>query len=403
MNKSTTKHGSRSLKDIFFTFLLVGFTAFGGPAAHVGYFREIFVSQRQWLTDRNFSELLGLCQFLPGPGSTQLAVAIGTLCRGPVGGIAALVGFSLPASLLMIGFGLGFLKYDIIGDFNWIQGLKIAVAAVVLRAVVQMAPSLCPDFRARTIAFMVFLSLLLISVSSGNIIAIAVAAVIGLVWRRPLPYSEDVSSFVVMSRSFAIGNLFFLTVLFVLLPIVALVPTVPTIVGVFDSLFRSGSLVFGGGHVVLPLLESEFVPTNWLDQDVFFAGYGIMQALPGPMFAFAGYLGTVMAPVPNGVIGGVICLIGLFLPGLLLIWGLLPFWNQFKNNQMVSSMFADVNAAVVGILASALYHPIWSNAIHDWIDGVLALSAFFAIQSQRIPTWVVVIGCVAGSTVLSQM
>ena len=389
------------IRAIFFAFFFIGCTAFGGPAAHIGYFRESFVSRRQWLTDETFADLFALSQFLPGPGSTQLAVAIGTVCRGKLGGLAALVGFTLPASVLVIAFGLGLLASDAAVDSNWLHGLKIAVVAVVLRAVSQMAPRLCPDWRGRIIAAIVLGGLILIPISSGQIIAIAVAGITGLVWRRQFSSSEVSQTSVMDSLTFGTGILLLLAVLLIGLPVLTLVTGVPTLIDVMDGLFRSGALVFGGGHVVLPLLEAEFVPTGWVDRDVFFAGYGIMQALPGPIFAFAGYLGTVMSPVPNGLLGGGICLAALFLPGLLLIWGVLPFWPRFSANHTLRSMLRDVNAAVVGLLAAALYDPIWVGAISNWTDAGLALAAFLAIQSQGIPTWVVVIGCALCGAALS--
>ena len=400
MARTMCHTGAPTVRDIFQSFFIVGCMAFGGPAAHIGYLREEFVSKKQWVTEQAFSDLLALCQFLPGPGSTQLVIAIGTVCRGRIGGLAAFMGFLLPASVLMIGFGYGFLEYENTFNQDWYRGFTIAVVAVVARAVAQMAPVLCPDFRSRFIAIVIIVGLLVWPSLFTQISAIAAGGLAGFLWRRNKTTLEKFQPIRTVSETFAVTNLSVFVFLLLGMPIFGSVVSLPDIFEVFEGLFRSGSLVFGGGHVVLPLLEAEVVPNGWLAQDAFFSGYGVMQALPGPVFAFAGYIGTVMSPAPNGLLGGFICLVALFLPGTLLIWGVLPYWARFSNNLRIGSIVSGINAAVVGLLAAALYDPIWGNAISGKTDIAIALIAFCALQLKKIPIWLVVMGCaVAAGTV----
>jgi chromate transporter len=349
---------SGSWREVLAAFFRLGLTSFGGPVAHLGYFREEFVRRRRWLDDKSYADLVALCQFLPGPASSQVGLAVGLLRGGYAGALAAWIGFTLPSAVAMVLFGYGIGALGDAAGSGWLHGLKVAAVAVVAQAVLGMARTLAPD-RARA--------------------TLAVAAVI-----------------------IALGALL-LAVFFVLLIGLPLLATaIPSqALKEFDAFYRAGSLVFGGGHVVLPLLQASVVPPGWVDNDAFLAGYGAAQAVPGPLFTFAAYLGTVMGPSPNGWIGASICLIAIFLPSFLLVIGALPFWEQLRRRPVAQASLRGVNAAVVGLLLAALYQPVWTVGITDTADFALAVAAFLLLFMWQTPPWLVVILSAAAGALIS--
>ncbi|MGH8666548.1 MAG: chromate efflux transporter, partial [Burkholderiales bacterium] len=375
MQQSTPLRGSPSpgsVAEVFKAFLVLGLTSFGGPVAHIGYFREAFVARRKWLDEAAYADLVALSQFTPGPASSKVGIAIGLARAGLPGALAAWVGFTLPSALALILFAYGVDAFA--GDLNagWLQGLAIVAVAVVAQAVWGMAKNLCPDAHRFTVA--VFASVLVTTwpTSMGQVAAIAIGALAG--WLFLAGKSDNAYAELDMPFGKAAGAvclaLFF--ALLIGLPVAAgLYPG--QALAVFDSFYRSGSLVFGGGHVVLPLLQSEVVPHGWVTNDRFLAGYGAAQAVPGPLFTFAAYLGTIMTSEPNGWSGAVLCIVAIFLPGFLLMVGVVPYWNRLRRLAPVRSALAGVNAAVVGLLLAALYHPVWTSAIQAPADFALGL------------------------------
>lgn len=391
-----------SLARIFLVFLRLGLTSFGGPVAHLGYFRAELVERRRWLTDQTYADLVALCQFLPGPASSQVVIGIGLARAGVAGAIAASLAFTLPSLLLMIAFGFGVLH--LAGDLSqagWIQALKAVAAAVVVQAVWGMARNLCPDRLRGTIALATAAMLVLWPGSLGQIIAIALGGLIG--WRlcpREVPTDPEPAP-VAIGRAPAIG----LLAAYVILLAVALLPS--ELIGIpeldlFLAMYQSGALVFGGGHVVLPLLEAETVRTGWVSGDAFLAGYGAAQALPGPLFTFAAFLGTVQEPTPNGLLGGLIATVGIFLPAFLLLFGILPFWLRLRASPAARAALSGINAAVVGLLVAAIYDPVFTSAIHSGREMAIALAAFALLHLWRAPPWLVVIGAGTVTSLLVQ-
>ncbi len=389
-----------SALEVLRIFAKLGVTCFGGPVAHIGYFRGEFVTRRQWLDEAGFADLVALCQFLPGPASSELGIALGLTRAGLLGALCAWIGFTLPSALALIvfGYGLGFWG-DLAGQ-NWLHGLKIVACAVVAQAVWGMARTLAPDRARMSLAVAACVLTLAIPSTPGQIGALALGGLYG--WRflksdagggaAPMP--------VTIGRGLAVASLALFAGLLVLLPILA-AASQSHAVALFDSFYRTGALVFGGGHVVLPMLQAEVVPRGWLGNDAFLAGYGAAQAVPGPLFTFAAYLGTVMGPAPNGWLGGAICLAAIFLPAFLLVIGTVPFWHSLRANRAVKSALAGVNAAVVGLLLAALYQPVWTGAILGPKDFLLGLVAFLLLTFWRVPPWaVVVLGAVAAEIVL---
>lgn len=391
----------KPLSQLFLIFLRLGLTSFGGPIAHFGYFRSELVERRGWLSDRAYADLVALCQFLPGPASSQVVIGIGLARAGVAGAILASLGFTLPSMLAMIAFGYGVasLGGDLSGS-HWIHALKVVAAAVVAQALWSMARQLCPDRVRATIALATAACLLLWPVSQGQILAILVGGVMG--WRlcaAETPSEQDPLP-ITIGRRTAVGML---ATFFVLLALAFLVGAVGAPPGgeLLASMYQTGALVFGGAHVVLPLLEAETVRVGWVDQDAFLAGYGAAQALPGPLFSFSAFLGTVQSPAPNGWIGGLIATFGIFLPSFLLVFGTLPFWLGLRTNPAARSALAGINAAVVGLLLAALYDPVLTQAIRNGPDAALALAAFALLAVWKLPAWMVVIGIGTGAALLS--
>ena len=381
---------------IFLIFLRLGLTSFGGPVAHLGYFREEFVTRRRWLSERSYADLVALCQFLPGPASSQVGIALGFSRSGYAGALAAWAGFTLPSALALILLALGLSAEGQAISSGALQGLKIVAVAVVAQAVWGMARSLCTDVPRITIMALTACIVLLIPGAVIQIIAIIAAGFLGLRLFKPsaLAAHEPLPIFISRRTGALWLTLFF--VLLILLPIAAEHFANQTL-SLVDAFYRAGSLVFGGGHVVLPLLQTEVVPSGWVNEEVFLAGYGATQAMPGPLFTFAAFLGASMTAAPRGWSGGLIALLAIFLPSFLLVVGALPFWEQLRQNLRVQAALAGVNACVVGLLLAALYQPIWTSAIFSATDFALALIAWVALMFWKLPPWLVVMtGAAAG-------
>lgn len=392
---------ARTPFEIFGAFLKLGLTSFGGPIAHLGYFRTEFVSRRRWIDEAGYADLVALCQFLPGPASSQVGFALGLQRGGGLaGGIAAWLGFTLPSALILFGFALAAARFagPIAGGL--VEGLKLAAVAVVAQAVYGMGRTLTPDRRRLGIALVAMAVALLLDGAPGQILAILLGALAGLaLCRRDAPFVPDRPGYRISRRRGAAALLLFLALL--LLAPLLLAATKDPAIALFDAFYRAGALVFGGGHVVLPLLEAAVVDPGWVGGDAFLAGYGMAQAIPGPLFAFAAYLGAVMDSAPNGAAGAAIALIAIFLPGLLLLYGALPFWDALRGQPMAQAAMRGANAAVVGILAAALYSPLGTGALATLPHFLLALAGLLLLVFARAPSWLVVLLLATAGIVLS--
>jgi chromate transporter len=368
--------------------------------AHLGYFRVEFVERRRWLDEPAYADIVALCQFLPGPASSQVGISIGILRAGLAGALAAWVGFTAPSAIAMILFGYGVMEFGNLADSSWLHGLKIVAVAVVAQAVWGMARNLCPDRARATIAVGAAMAVLTIPSTTGQIGAIAAGGLIGWGFLRQEQIPRQQAPLPVhLPRSLSVAAIVMFFALLLGLPVLA--AAVPSqVVALVASFYRSGALVFGGGHVVLPLLQAGVVPPGWVTNDTFLAGYGAAQAVPGPLFTFAAYLGTVMGPAPNGWIGGVICLVAIFLPSFMLLIGALPFWEALRRRAGLRSMLRGINAAVVGLLLAALYRPVWIGGILGPADFAIGIVAFLLLVFWAVPPWLVVIfGAAAASVV----
>ena len=385
---------------VFLIFLRLGLTSFGGPVAHLGYFRDEFVTRRRWLSERSYADLVALCQFLPGPASSQVGIALGLSRAGYSGALAAWAGFTLPSAVLLILFALGLTQHSSAIPNGALHGLKVVAVAVVAQAVWGMARNLCHSGGRMLLMLMAAVITLLIPSAWGQVAVIAGAGVIGLLLFNPVPNATHDALAIPIRRRAGVMWLTLFLILLVGLPLLA--QTLPhQSQALLDAFYRSGSLVFGGGHVVLPLLQAEVVPPQWVSNDVFLAGYGAAQAVPGPLFTFAAFLGAAMNPAPTGWLGGVICLLAIFTPSFLLIFAALPFWQSLRQNTRAQAALAGVNAAVVGLLLAALYQPVWTNAIFTAQDFGLALIALVALMFCKLPPWLVVAGAGAAGWLLS--
>ena len=379
----------------------LGLTSFGGPIAHLGYFREEYVVRRRWVDERTYGDLVALCQFLPGPASSQLGIAIGIRRAGLLGGVAAWLGFTLPSAVALVAFAHGVGAAAAAGA-GWLHGLKVVAVAVVAQAVWGMARALAPDRERMTIAVAAALLVLAWPTAGGQILVIAAAGLAG--WRlfsgaEGAPTTDRAAP---VSRPVGVAALALFFALLVAAPVVRQAVASPAL-AVFDSFYRAGSLVFGGGHVVLPLLQREVVPPGWVTDEQFVAGYGAAQAVPGPLFTFAAYLGAVMGPEPNGAAGAAIALGAIFLPAFLLVIGTLPFWDRLRGRGAFQGALKGINAAVVGILLAALYQPVWTSAIAGPADFGLALGGFALLVFWRLPPWLVVAFSAAGGAALAAL
>lgn len=396
----TGNSGPRALLEVFAVFLRLGLTSFGGPIAHLGYFRDEFVVRRRWLDEKAYADLVALCQFLPGPASSQVGMSLGILRAGIPGALAAWIGFTAPSAIALI-----IVAYGVQSVGSWLQGgilhgLKVVTVAVVAQAVWSMGRTLCADRQRLSIALVSAMVMLMWPGTLAQLLTIAVAGLVGWKLLRTDEDTPPAVEGVRVSRavSAAAGVLFF--ALLALLPVAAEWSRVPA-VEMFDSFYRAGSLVFGGGHVVLPLLQSEVVPHHWVSNDVFLAGYGAAQAVPGPLFTFAAYLGAASSVAPNGWAGAWLCLVAIFLPSFLLVLAALPHWETLRRKRSVRSMLAGVNASVVGLLLAALYQPVWTSAIRMPYDLALALVSFLLLVVWRVSPWIIVVLAMLGGALLS--
>jgi chromate transporter len=383
--------------EVFRVFLKLGVTSFGGPIAHLGYFRDELVVRRKWIDEAGYGDLVALCQFLPGPASSQVGFSLGVLRgRGLLGGLAAWFAFTMPSALILLAFALGAAAFTGPVAEGFLHGLKLVAVAVVAQAIWGMRRTLTPDRVRAGIALAAIAVVVISGGSLGQIAAIALGAFAGLRFCRGegAPLTGHLS-FPVSRRSGA-AALFLFAALFLIPPVFARAAGHQGI-ALFDAFYRSGALVFGGGHVVLPLLQAEVVAPGWVTNEAFLAGYGVAQAVPGPLFTFAAYLGAVMGPAPNNVTGAAIALVAIFLPGLLLVYGMLPFWDTLRSRQSAQAAMRGANAAVVGILGAALYSPVWTSAVLTPRDFALALGGFLLLTVWKAPPWIVVVLLAAAS------
>ncbi|ROM55982.1 chromate transporter [Pseudomonas canadensis] len=377
---------------VFLIFLRLGLTSFGGPIAHLGYFREEFVTRRRWLSERSYAELVALCQFLPGPASSQVGIALGLSRAGYGGAAAAWAGFTLPSAIALILFALGLAHYGAVIPTGALHGLKVVAVAVVAQAVWGMARNLCRGVARFTLMLIAAGVALLEPSAWGQVGVIIAASVAGLLLFKLEPGTEhDALPIAINRRAGALWLGLFVIALVGLPVLVNWLPN-PTL-ALVDAFYRTGSLVFGGGHVVLPLLQADVVAPQWVSNDVFLAGYGATQAVPGPLFTFAAFLGASMNHAPTGWLGGTVGLLAIFAPSFLLVFGALPFWASLRRSPRTQAALAGVNAAVVGLLLAALYKPVWTSAIFTALDFSLAVVALTALMVWRLPPWLVVAGC----------
>lgn len=393
--QSKPKSTARAILELLIVSTKLGLTSFGGPIAHLGYFHNEYVRHRRWLDERAYSELVALCQFLPGPASSQVGIGIGIIRGGLLGGFVAWLGFTLPSVIALVLFAYLLQGFDL-GNAGFIHGLKIVAVAIVAQAVIGMGQKLAPDKIRATVAVVAASAALLWQAPFAQLIIIASAGLFGLAAYRQAEVSPDPNVNFRISRTTAVISLTIFFALLALLPLLSRAAAGGWL-PLFDSFYRSGSLVFGGGHVVLPLLEREVVPAGLISKENFLAGYGAAQAVPGPLFTFAAYLGAMI----NGVFGAFIATAAIFLPAFLLVVGTLPFYGALRKNPVMQGAMIGMNAAVVGILLAALYNPLWTTAIKGPAEFALAAILFIMLQYWKLPPWIVVAAGIVGGTVLS--
>lgn len=387
------------INEVFKAFLLLGLTSFGGPVAHLGYFRTEFVVRRQWLSEQAYADLVALCQFLPGPASSQVGFALGLMRGGPWGAAMAWLAFTLPSAVVLVLFALGATVLEGPVASGIVNGLKVAAVAIVAHAVWGMARNLCPDRTRAGIALAAVFAVVAISGPLGQVTAISVGGLAGLALCRQAAAVGPSESlhFSVTAKVGALSLVLFAGLL-IGLPLLAATFDGQTL-GVIDAFYRSGALVFGGGHVVLPLLEAEVVQSGWVSAEEFLAGYGAAQAIPGPLFTFSAYLGALV-PASGGVLIAMVALLAIFIPGFLLLLGVLPFWNRFRRWGSAQALMRGANAAVVGILGAALYQPVWMSAVAGPPEFALALTGFLLLTRWPLPAWAVVIVMALGGLLI---
>jgi chromate transporter len=386
--------------EVLLVFLRLGLTSFGGPIAHLGYFHDEFVGRRRWLNEKAYADLVALCQFLPGPASSQVGIAIGLSRAGYAGAFAAWLGFTTPSAIALVLFAFGVGALDNALGTGWLHGLKVAAVAVVAQAVLAMARSLAPDRTRATLAVAAAAFVLAVPATWSQVGAIVLGGLVGFAMLRASAPADHPALPHPVSRTVGTLALIVFFVLLLGLPLLAAALPSQTLT-LFETFYRAGSLVFGGGHVVLPLLQASVVPPGWVSNDTFLAGYGAAQAVPGPLFTFAAYLGAVMGPQPNGWLGAAICLVAVFVPSFLLVIGALPFWEDLRRRVGAQAMLRGVNAAVVGLLLAALYNPVWTAGITNAGDFALAAAAFLLLFMWQAPPWLVVVLCAAGGAALA--
>ncbi|WP_374472739.1 chromate efflux transporter [Phenylobacterium sp.] len=383
--------------EVFLAFLHQGLTAFGGPVAHIGYFRREFVERRGWVSEAAFADLLALCQFLPGPASSQLGMAIGLRRAGLLGALCAWIGFTLPAAMAITALAYAAPALSGALGGGWLHGLKIAAAAVVLQALTVMARTLAVGPIRAGMAIGAAAGLIVAGGPVSQICALVAGAAFGFAFlKSDAPPEPEALAAGPRDLRLAAGAIALFAFLLAGLPFLAQVLQSP-LAGLASVFYRTGALVFGGGHVVLPLLETEIVGRGWLDADTFLAGYGAMQALPGPLFAFAGFVGAAQGVAPGGWLGALVAIVSIFLPSLLLVLGVLPFWDDLRRLPGARGALAGVNAVVVGLLAAALWDPVLTHAIVRWSDGALLAAAYIFLTIARFPPWLVVVGFAAAT------
>jgi len=391
----------RSLLEVLGASTRLGLTSFGGPIAHLGYFRAEYVVRRRWIDEAQYADLVALCQFLPGPASSQVGMALGIIRAGLLGGLVAWLGFTLPSAIALVAFAYGVQAVGV-AEAGWLHGLKVVAVAVVAQAVWGMGRNLAADRTRGSFAIAAALVVLASRTALTQVLVIVVAGVLGWLLLPAPAATASSARRVAISRGVAVGALVLFAGLLIGLPIArAAAPS--QALAVFDSFYRAGSLVFGGGHVVLPLLQAEVVPPGWVTNEEFIAGYGAAQAVPGPLFTFSAYLGAVMHEPPNGWLGGAWALVAVFVPSFLLIVGALPFWELLRARAGFQAALVGINAAVVGLLLAALYDPVWTSAIKSPADFGLALLAFGLLMFWRLPPWLVVLIAALGGGGLARM
>lgn len=388
--------------EVLAVFFRLGLTSFGGPVAHLGYFREEFVAKRRWLDDRTYADIVALCQFLPGPASSQVGIAIGLSRAGYAGAFAAWTGFTLPSAIALVAFAYGVDALGGLGGSGWLHGLKVAAVAVVAQAVLGMIRTLTPDRDRATIAVVTTIVVLALPSAWALVGMILVGGIVGVMLLRGEAPTDHVSLPLPISRR---TGIIFLVIFFVLLGGLPLLAATTSSHGIklVDAFYRGGALVFGGGHVILPLLQEAVVPTGWVSNDLFLAGYGAAQAVPGPLTTFAAYLGAIMTPAPNGMAGAALCLVAAFVPSFLLVFGALPFWEELRRRSTAQAALRGVNAVVVGILLAALYDPVWTSGIKSPADFALGAGAFLLLFIWKTPPWLVVVLCALGGALIAAL
>lgn len=387
-----------AMLEVLTIFTRLGLTSFGGPTAHLGYFRDEFVDKRRWMTDEEYADLVALCQFMPGPASSQVGMAIGYKRAGYAGMLAAWVGFTLPSVILMVAFALGVAQLGDISGAGWLAGLKAAAVAVVAQAVVGMSGSIVTDGKRAAVALAAFIAVLLVTNPFTQVAVIILGMVAGAVMfgdaRAPVGTKHAAPA---RARTMGTAALVAFAGLLVALPTVATAAQ-SAVADMFSSFYRAGALVFGGGHVVLPLLEQATVPAGLVDHDTFLAGYGAAQAVPGPLFTFAAFLGASASGVAWWW-GAIVATVAIFLPAALLVVGVMPFWDQLREHPLAASALSGANAAVVGILAAALYDPVFTAGITGTATLAVAAAAFVALRKWKTPPWAVVVAAAAAGAV----
>lgn len=390
-----------SLLSVFWIFLRLGSTSFGGPIAHLGYFRDEFVHRRKWLTEHAYADLVALCQFLPGPASSQVGIALGLGRCGVLGAVAAWLGFTLPSAVALVLFALGVAKFSDSLGAGWLHGLKVVAVAIVAQALLAMGRTLCPDRVRATFAVVAAIIAITFPSALGQMAIILSGGIFG---RFLLQKSDEVPHVLPPARLSRFSGAVALALFFgllVLLPLASKLSREPAIQQ-FETFYRVGAMVFGGGHVVLPLLQAEVVPHGWVSNDAFLAGYGAAQAVPGPLFTFVSYLGAVSSVQPSGLIGATSCLVAVFFPAFLLIVGVLPFWECLRRYTDMQSVMQGINASVVGLLLAAFYNPVWTSAIHGGSDFILAATAFLLLVFWKVAPWIIVLlSAVVGTAIAS--
>jgi chromate transporter len=401
-NIAPPSKGSLAPLEVGWVALKLGLTSFGGPIAHLGYFRDEYVLKRRWLDEETYADLIALCQFLPGPASSQVGIGVGTMRAGLLGGVAAWLGFTLPSAIALTLFAYSVDRFDVAGS-GWVHGLKVVAVAIVAQAVWGMGRQFCTDRVRATIAILAALAVLAVPNAFAQPVVILLAGLLGwwLFRGEPLPALGRHREIRLGRRiGIACWALFF--GLLIGLPLLRAIHPGGAL-DLFTRFYRVGSLVFGGGHLVLPLLQAQVVPPGWLTNDQFLAGYGAAQAVPGPLFTFSAYLGAIRAPEPNGAAGAAVALVAIFLPSFLLIWGALPFWDSLRRQPVFRGALQGINACVVGILLAALYTPVWTSSILSRADFGLALACAGLLMIWKLPPWAVVLFAAVGGELLARV